>query len=687
MSGLLALPTPRHFSTTSVYHKSGLPRGAQSQILAQQECSANRDISDSNAQARFYALLMASHHPGIVVSRYETAGVARNRECDKIYISALKSLGDYEKANSASQQLSLQTDSVVSNSTGHLVDESNGSSGASAISSSALYNKGTGSDPIHVTISESMGSIIMRWIRWTIPMAIVGYVAYNSISLISDSSILKDTNGDLTKNNFADGPNGTKSTVKFTDVHGVDEARAELEEIVDFLKDPSKFTGLGGKLPKGVLLTGPPGTGKTLLARAVAGEAGVPFYFMSGSEFDELYVGVGAKRIRQLFDAARSNSPAIVFIDELDAIGGKRSKKDYAYSKQTLNQLLVELDGFNQSTGIIFIAATNFPETLDAALTRPGRFDKIVHVELPDVRGRVAILKHHMSGVETSSDVDPSVLARGTSGFSGADLMNLVNQAAIHASQQKAVNVNMDHFEWAKDKILLGAAKKSMVLTPEIRLNTAYHEAGHALMALYTQGATSLYKATILPRGRALGITFQLPDMDKYEQTRRELYASIDVCMGGKIAEELIRGPDNVSSGCSSDLQKATAVARNMVTRFGMSEVIGPIDLGSDWSTWSPHIKSIADEEVRKLLSESEKRTRILLTKRRLELDRLAKGLVEFETLDKNEIEDVCNGKPLKREKFITNEIIESETLKDPNSGEPIVGIMPNPSIVKAKDP
>ena len=403
------------------------------------------------------------------------------------------------------------------------------------------------------------------------------------------------------------------------------------------------------------------------MARATAGEAGVPFFFMSGSEFDELYVGVGAKRIRELFGQAREKSPAIIFIDELDAIGGKRNPKDQAYAKQTLNQLLVELDGFSQTEGIIIIGATNFPESLDKALTRPGRFDKEVIVDLPDVRGRVDILKHHMRNVETADNVDPTIIARGTPGLSGAELMNLVNQAAVHASQLSAPAVDMSHFEWAKDKILMGAAKKKMVITEESRINTAYHEAGHAIMAMFSAGATPLYKATILPRGRALGITFQLPEMDKVDMSKKECFARLDVCMGGKIAEEMINGKENVTSGCSSDLSNATGVARAMVLSYGMSDKIGPVKLSDDWESWSPEIKNLADHEVREYLIESESRTRKLLQDKKLELQRLAEGLLEYETLTKDEMDKIVRGEAINKEKTVSNTIIKKPSSSSPD--------------------
>ncbi|CAN6617479.1 mitochondrial inner membrane i-AAA protease supercomplex subunit Yme1p [Trichomonascus vanleenenianus] len=652
--------------------------------LSQSEQKANRGLTNARLQADFYRKLLASNYPHLVVSRYESPGVAKNTECDALYIQALKSIGHTDKAEAIEK-------SILANSApeeafgGHSMmmgstAVSEGMNGSNGLVAGHVFSggagRGTKGDPVHVIITETAMSSLLKWLKWLIPMGLAGWGLVVGLTFFTESaSILKGGTPDLSTAKM-DGANGTTSNVKFTDVHGVDEARAELEEIVEFLKDPSKFTGLGGKLPKGILLTGPPGTGKTLLARAVAGEAGVPFFFMSGSEFDELYVGVGAKRVRELFAAARAKAPAIVFIDELDAIGSKRNPKDHAYSKQTLNQLLVDLDGFSQTTGVIFIAATNFPETLDKALTRPGRFDKIVHVELPDVRGRIAILKHHMKKVETAPTVDPALLARGTAGFSGADLMNLVNQAAIYASRSKAVSVDMSHFEWAKDKLLLGAARQTMVLTEESRENTAYHEAGHAIMAMYTPGATSLYKATILPRGSALGITFQLPEMDKYDQTRRELLAKLDVCMGGKIAEELTRGSDFVTSGCSSDLKSATQVARAMVTAFGMSDAIGPVDLSENWSEWSADTKHLAEQQIRTLLQESEKRTRQMLADKRVELERLAQGLLEYETLDKDEMEKVVRGHKLDRERTVTNTVVKSSDIRDPRGeGEEVSGL------------
>lgn len=633
-------------------------------LLQSQEQIANGDLNNPVAQSEFYKSLLAHNYPNIVVQRYETPGIVSNQECTLLYIDALNKLGKKGKAEQTQRALAAGT---LSGSSG----VSTGGIGGIGLGS-GLGSGGVGSryEPVHVIVSESIFTIISKWLKWLIPMGLLTYGATNAFNYLVE-------NGTIFKNLEVDDKSVDVSqlTVRFKDVCGCDEARAELEEIVDFLKDPSKFTGLGGKLPKGVLLTGPPGTGKTLLARATAGEAGVPFFFMSGSEFDELYVGVGAKRIRELFNQAREKSPAIIFIDELDAIGGKRNPKDQAYAKQTLNQLLVELDGFSQTEGIIIIGATNFPESLDKALTRPGRFDKEVNVDLPDVRGRVDILKHHMENVETAEDVDPSIIARGTPGLSGAELMNLVNQAAVHASQLSAPSVSMNHFEWAKDKILMGAAKKKMVLTEEARKNTAYHEAGHAIMAMFLEGATPLYKATILPRGRALGVTFQLPEMDKVDMTKKECFARLDVCMGGKIAEEIIHGPENVTSGCSSDLSNATSVARAMVTSYGMNDKVGPIKLSDEWESWSPKLRDLADTEVRSYLVESEERTRKLLNNKNVELKRLAEGLLEYETLNKEEMEKIVRGEIINKQKTRSNTVI-----KNPLSSSRSENIIPDPT-------
>ncbi|KAH8107075.1 ATP-dependent metallopeptidase Hfl [Cristinia sonorae] len=502
---------------------------------------------------------------------------------------------------------------------------------------------GSPTEPISVTINEPKGAWVPKLVKW-----LTGALLVATVILVSLAYMLENTGLIKAGPQQAEFEVQQGKTYKFSDVHGVDEAKDELREIVEFLKDPTKFSTLGGKLPKGVLLTGPPGTGKTMLARAVAGEAGVPFLFASGSEFDEMFVGVGAKRVRELFSTARKKQPAIIFIDELDAIGGKRNNRDQHYLKQTLNQLLVEMDGFMQSEGVIVIAATNFPDSLDPALVRPGRFDKHVAVPLPDVRGRTQILKHHMGGVTTAPEVDPMILARGTPGFSGADLQNMVNQAAIQASREGAVAVTLKHFEWAKDKIVLGGERKSSFLSDHVKKMTAYHEGGHALVALYTDGAMPLHKVTCVPRGHALGVTSQLPEDDRYSVTRKEYLATIDVCMGGRVAEELIYGPENVTSGASSDIQKATNTARAMVKYWGFSSKIGPVYFGDRNEGISGNKRDEIESEVRKLLVDGESRVKALLASKKDELHRLADALVEHETLDAEEVRKVIRGEKIR---------------------------------------
>lgn len=628
--------------------------------LAALEKDANDNLSNAVLQAAFYRSLLDASYPHIVVSRYETPGISTDLDCNNLYLEALLKMNNREKAESVAKSFNIPLPDI-NNASPSSTNNANGANNNTHNGNNSYSNTNSGSkqDPIHVIVTETYWMSISRWLKWLIPVGLVSYGAYYGFNLlVENGSIVKGASSDDKSVEVTD------SDVRFSDCKGVDEAKAELEEVVDFLKDPSKYVSLGAELPKGVLLTGPPGTGKTLLARATAGEAGVPFFFMSGSEFDELYVGVGAKRVRELFSKARARAPAIVFIDELDAIGGKRKSKDQAYAKQTLNQLLVELDGFSQTEGIIILGATNFPDSLDKALTRPGRFDKIVPVDLPDVRGRIEILKHHLKKVSVSKDVDPSVIARSTTGMSGAALKNLVNQAALHAAQNNALNVNMNDLEWAKDKVLMGGERKTMVMTEETRRNTAYHEAGHAIAAMFTNGATPLYKATILPRGRALGVTFQLPEMDKHDITKQECFARLDVCMGGKIAEEMLYGPNNVTSGCSSDLSSATSMARAMVTSYGMSDKVGPVKLSDKWETWSPKLRDLADQETRDYLITSEQRCRKLLNNRRIELKRLAEGLLEYETLSKDEIEKVVRGEKLDKLKVMSNKVIKGPTTR-----------------------
>ncbi|XP_024136217.1 ATP-dependent zinc metalloprotease YME1L1 isoform X2 [Oryzias melastigma] len=435
--------------------------------------------------------------------------------------------------------------------------------------------------------------------------------------------------------------------VTFEHVKGVEEAKNELQDVVEFLKNPQKFTVLGGKLPKGILLVGPPGTGKTLLARAVAGEADVPFYYASGSEFDEMFVGVGASRIRNLFKEAKANAPCVIFIDELDSVGGKRIESPmHPYSRQTINQLLAEMDGFKPNEGVIVIGATNFAEALDNALVRPGRFDMQVTVPRPDVKGRTEILKWYLFKIKVDPAVDPEIIARGTVGFSGAELENLVNQAALKAAVDGKEMVTMKDLEFAKDKILMGPERRSVVIDKKNKTITAYHESGHAIVAYYTKDAMPINKATIMPRGPTLGHVSMLPENDRWSETRAQLLAQMDVSMGGRVAEELIFGNENITTGASSDFDGATKIAKMMVTRFGMSDKLGVMTYG-DVSKQSPETQAAIEQEVRALLKDSYERARNLLKTYSKEHKTLADALLRYETLDAKEIQMVLEGKSL----------------------------------------
>uniref|UniRef100_A0A8U7M0V9 ATP-dependent zinc metalloprotease YME1L1 n=2 Tax=Corvus TaxID=30420 RepID=A0A8U7M0V9_CORMO len=435
--------------------------------------------------------------------------------------------------------------------------------------------------------------------------------------------------------------------VTFEHVKGVEEAKQELQEVVEFLKNPHKFTVLGGKLPKGILLVGPPGTGKTLLARAVAGEADVPFYYASGSEFDEMFVGVGASRIRSLFREAKANAPCVIFIDELDSVGGKRIESPmHPYSRQTINQLLAEMDGFKPNEGVVIIGATNFPEALDNALIRPGRFDMQVTVPKPDVRGRTEILKWYLNKIKYDPSVDPEIIARGTVGFSGAELENLVNQAALKAAVDGKEMVTMKELEFSKDKILMGPERRSVEIDEKNKTITAYHESGHAIIAYYTKDAMPINKATIMTRGTTLGHVSLLPENDRWSETRSQLLAQMDVCMGGRVAEELIFGSDHITTGASSDFDNATKIAKLMVTRFGMSEKLGVMTY-TDTGKVSPETQSAIEQEVRTLLRDSYERAKNILKTHAKEHKNLAEALLKYETLDAKEIQIVLEGKKL----------------------------------------
>ncbi|KAM7369702.1 hypothetical protein PAMP_011005 [Pampus punctatissimus] len=435
--------------------------------------------------------------------------------------------------------------------------------------------------------------------------------------------------------------------VTFEHVKGVEEAKNELQEVVEFLKNPQKFTILGGKLPKGILLVGPPGTGKTLLARAVAGEADVPFYYASGSEFDEMFVGVGASRIRNLFKEAKANAPCVIFIDELDSVGGKRIESPmHPYSRQTINQLLAEMDGFKPNEGVIVIGATNFAEALDNALVRPGRFDMQVTVPRPDVKGRTEILNWYLSKIKVDTAVDAEIIARGTVGFSGAELENLVNQAALKAAVDEKEMVTMKDLEFAKDKILMGPERRSVEIDKKNKTITAYHESGHAIVAFYTKDAMPINKATIMPRGPTLGHVSMLPENDRWSETRAQLLAQMDVSMGGRVAEELIFGDDYITTGASSDFDGATKIAKMMVTRFGMSDKLGVMTYG-DVTKQSPETQAAIEQEVRALLKDSYERAKSLLKTYSKEHKNLADALLTYETLDAKEIQMVLEGKSL----------------------------------------
>jgi cell division protease FtsH len=479
--------------------------------------------------------------------------------------------------------------------------------------------------------------------------------------------------------------------VTFQDVAGVEEAKEELEEIVHFLKDPRKFQKLGGRIPKGALLVGPPGTGKTLLARAIAGEANVPFFTISGSDFVEMFVGVGASRVRDMFEQAKKSAPCIIFIDEIDAVGRSRGAGlggGNDEREQTLNQLLVEMDGFETNDGVILIAATNRPDVLDPALLRPGRFDRQVVVSNPDIIGREAILKVHLKKITTGPDVNPKVIARGTPGFSGADLANIVNESALLAARKNKRIVTMSDLEEAKDKVMMGAERRSMVMTEEEKTLTAYHEGGHAVVALYEPTSDPIHKATIIPRGRALGMVMRLPERDQLSITREKMFGNISVAMGGRIAEEMIFGYDNVTSGASSDIEMVTKMAKNMVTRYGMSDQLGPIAyqeneeevfLGRSVSRTQNVSEETAkkiDSEVKKIVEAGYARAKKILAEKVEELHKVSKALLTYETLSGEEIKKIVfeNVYP----KRLSGKEEASNTKKKLGSALGAIGLKPN---------
>ncbi|MFH1263360.1 MAG: ATP-dependent zinc metalloprotease FtsH [Pseudomonadota bacterium] len=482
--------------------------------------------------------------------------------------------------------------------------------------------------------------------------------------------------------------------VTFQDVAGIDEAKEELEEIIDFLKDPKKFTKLGGRIPKGVLLVGAPGTGKTLLARAIAGEAGVPFFTISGSDFVEMFVGVGASRVRDLFEQGKKHAPCIIFIDEIDAVGRHRGAGlggGHDEREQTLNQLLVEMDGFESNEGVILIAATNRPDVLDPALLRPGRFDRHVVVPRPDLKGRIGILEVHTRKVPLSDDVNVEVLGRGTAGFAGADLENMVNEAALLAARQEKKSVAMIDFERAKDKIMLGKERKSLLISDEEKRITAYHESGHTVVAKKIPGADPVHKVTIIPRGMALGLTHQMPTEDKYTLNQTSAETTIAILMGGRVAEEIVFGTR--TNGAGNDIEKATELARKMVCEWGMSDAVGPLAFGRkdeeiflarDFTrhvNYSEQTSRLIDEEIRNIVMRNYSRTRKILEESRVSLDRVAEALLEYEVLEAEDVEILMAGGPLTKPKPAPRLRKPGEASKAGEENKPEPGLVPEPAV------
>ncbi|KAK5656235.1 hypothetical protein OQA88_4996 [Cercophora sp. LCS_1] len=639
-----ARPLPA-FNTPLFYRYSqhrgfGSGNGVSRAVLAARESAANKNPGSASAQNGFYQALLKANMPAIIVERYKSGRFATNDQTAEIYHKALAMIN----GGAMQPSVPLNTNGLSPTqiqAVGQAV-AANTSGGNMAIST-----KGSGpGGPLHVVVDETFGTTFFRWVKFILWFCLCSYLCLCIIAMLVEAISSFRRPGQ--KGDFNEVKAENQKT-RFSDYHGCDEAKEEVQDIVDFLRNPDRFNSLGGKMPKGVLFVGPPGTGKTLLARAVAGEAGVPFFFVSGSEFDEIYVGVGAKRVRELFAAAKAKAPSIIFIDELDAIGGRRRSRDASYMRQTLNQLLTEMDGFDQNSGVIVMGATNFPDALDEALTRPGRFDRHVTVSLPDVRGRIDILAHHAKKIKAAADVNLQAIASRTPGLSGADLENIVNIAAIHASKLKATAVSQIHFEWAKDKVIMGSEKRSMVISPKEKEMTAYHEAGHALVAYFSKSKSSeLYKVTILPRGNTLGHTAFLPEMDRYSMTLKDHLDVMDRAMGGKAAEEIVYGADQVSNGVYGDLDSATRIAWQMVGQFGMSEKLGPVEYLRRYEQLSSETRHMVEAEVKKILDDSYHRARHILESKRKELDLLAKALVEYETLDKEEVEKVLRGEKLK---------------------------------------
>mmetsp|Transcript_4732 Transcript_4732/g.10655 ORF Transcript_4732/g.10655 Transcript_4732/m.10655 type:complete len:774 (-) Transcript_4732:340-2661(-) len=668
-----SLSSSRRFFWSSM---SGSGSGGSSNLFGDSrlkwlERTANQHPQDPNAQFEFVSEL-AQRYPKVAVERYSMDGFAMDERLAILYLASMQTTQTYHafaldrflsrlQTPDGTKQAALE-EFVATQKGGDLLSKPQqvakvlgiltggmAMSGAAATPLvAAAGSVGTGSllgargmdakSPLYVQLStpRSTRSALFSLAR----QVLLAFVTVSALTAVMDE---KGVGRAMGMNNSKHIQEAEGSSVKFDDVKGVTEAKAELEEIVEYLKDPTKFTRLGGTLPRGLLLTGPPGTGKTLLAKAIAGEAGVPFYFSSGSQFEEVYVGLGAKRIRELFEAAKKKAPAIIFIDEIDAVGGTRRLKDQSALKMTLNELLVQLDGFEENNGIIVIGATNFMESLDSALLRPGRFDKHVQVPLPDVGGRKEILELYAQKTKLAKDVDLGILARGTTGFSGADLFNLMNQAALKASVEGLNSISMSVLEYAKDKILMGAERKTAVISPKTAQCTAFHEAGHALVAVLTDGAMPIHKATIMPRGPSLGMVMMLPEGDQTSQSYKEMLASLDVAMGGRVAEELVFGPQNVTSGAMGDISMASRTARAMVTKYGFSREVGLVYHGGTTGEESASAETRAriDEEVKMLLQAAYERAKELLRKHSKTHHLLAETLLEYETLTGDEVRDL----------------------------------------------
>ena len=574
---------------------------------------ADANPRDANRQALLYRALNDRGLYSAVVNRWEQQSHARNRDVDADYWRARTSLETPAPTqyDHAAQQTPMTTTPRYS-----------------------------ANNPLYVAVTTSSPSRLLTFWRLGAACALV-FASYYIVTASAPSL--------LSRLDSAFGHEFAAVTqppnVKFSDVVGCDEAKADLVDVVEFLRHPATFNRLGGKMPKGVLLLGPPGTGKTLLAKAVAGEANVPFFSCSGSEFEEVFVGVGARRIRELFAAAKKRAPAIIFLDEIDAVGSRRHPKDVSAARMSLNQLLVELDGFTETSGVIVIAATNFPKLLDPALIRPGRFDRHVEVPVPDLVGRKQILDLYAKKVKMESGADMAVLARGTPGLTGAELAEIINAAALRAAAKGRQAVTVRDLEYAKDKVLMGAERLNAVRSDEARKLTAYHEGGHALVALHTTGAMPLHKATITPRGQSLGTTHFLPEDDLNSFTRTQLLAQLDVCMGGRVAEEMIFGADHVTTGASNDLEKATSIAQSMVCSYGMGESTGLISVDREHlQSVSTDLKAQINDEVKTIMAASYQRAKAVLQSNSEQLHRLATALLKYETLDGAEIKDVLLG-------------------------------------------